>query len=107
MQEVMKWCSPYVSRKILALPKRRESWSSERVDAKVFVQSGFEGLKIISAGKDGGRERSQFFEVIGINVLANEVVRHFSNLTAKEWWESAKRVLRAKHALGGITDFNV
>ena len=50
----------------------------------MFVQSGFEGLKIISAGKYGGRERSQFFEVIGINVLANEVVRHFSNLTAKE-----------------------
>ena len=48
----------------------------------------------------------QFFEVIGTNVLANEVVRHFSNLTAKECGESAKRVLRAKHALGGITDFN-
>ena len=48
----------------------------------------------------------QFLEVIGTNVLANEVVRHFSNLTAKECWESAKLVLRAKHALGGITDFN-
>ena len=48
----------------------------------------------------------QFLEVIGTNVLANEVVRHFSNLTAKECWESAKRVLRAKHALGGIIDFN-
>ena len=47
----------------------------------------------------------QFFEVIGTNVLANEVVRHFSKLTAKECWESAKHVLRAKHALGGITDF--
>ena len=43
----------------------------------------------------------QFLEVIGTNVLANEVVRHFSNLTAKACWESAKRVLRAKHALGG------
>ena len=42
---------------ILALPKRRESWSSERVEAYVFVYPGFEGLKIISAGKDGGRER--------------------------------------------------
>ena len=45
----------------------------------------------------------QFLEVIGTNVLANEV-RHFSNLTAKECWESAKRV---KHALGGIIDFEL
>ena len=28
-----EWCSPYESRKILALLKRRESWSSERVEA--------------------------------------------------------------------------
>ena len=48
----------------------------------------------------------QYLEVMGTNVLANEEVRHFSNLTAKECWESAKRVLRAKHALGEITDFN-
>ena len=41
---------------------------------------------------EAGRE-FQFLEVIGTNVLANEVVRHFSNLTAKECWESAKRVL--------------
>ena len=54
---------------------------------------------------EAGRE-FQFLEVIGTNVLANEVVRHFSNLTAKECWESAKRLLRAKHALGGIIDFN-
>ena len=54
---------------------------------------------------EAGRE-FQFLEVIGTNVFANEVVRHFSNLTAKECWESAKRVLRAKHALGGIIDFN-
>ena len=69
----------------------------------MFVNPGFEGLKIVSARKDGGRE---FLEVIGTHVLANEVVRHFSNLTANECWESAKRVLRAKHALGGINDFN-
>ena len=50
---------------------------------------------------EAGRE-FQFPEVIGTN--ANEVVRHFSNLTAKECWESAKRMLRAIHALGGITD---
>ena len=45
-----------------------------------------------------GRE-FQFLEVMGTNVLAKEVVRHFSNLTAKECWESAKRVLRARHTL--------
>ena len=54
---------------------------------------------------EAGRE-FQFIEVIGTNVLEKEVVRHLSNLTAKECWESAKRVLRAKHALGGIIDFN-
>ena len=54
---------------------------------------------------EAGRE-FQFLEVIGTNVLAKEVVRHLSNLTAKECWEFAKRVLRAKHALGGIIDFN-
>ena len=41
---------------------------------------------------EAGRE-FQFLEVIVTNVLVNEVVRHFSNLTAKECWESAKRVL--------------
>ena len=51
-------------------------------------------------------EEFQFREVIGTNVLVNEVVRHFSNLAAKECWESAKRALHAKHALGGIIDFN-
>ena len=74
----------------------------------MFVNPGFEGLKIVSARKDkmeAGRE-FQILEVIGTNVLANEVVRHFSNFTAKECWESAKRPLRAKHALGGIIDFN-
>ena len=45
-------------------------------------------LRKIGAGRE-----FQFLEVIGTNVLANEVVRHFSNLTAKECWESAKRVL--------------
>ena len=53
---------------------------------------------------EAGRE-FQFLEVIDTNVLANEVVRHFSNLTAKECWESAKRVVRVKHALGEIIDF--
>ena len=55
---------------------------------------------------EAGRE-FQFHEVMGTNVLANEVVRHFSNLTAKGCWESAKRVLRAKYALGGIIDLNL
>ena len=44
----------------------------------MFVSPGFEGLKIVSARKEG------FLQVIGTNVLANEVVRHISNLTAKE-----------------------
>ena len=55
---------------------------------------------------EAGRE-FQFLEVIGTNVLANEVVRHFSNFTTKECWESAKRMLRAKHTLVGITDFQL
>ena len=50
---------------------------------------------------EAGRE-FQFFEVMGTNVFANEVVGHFFNLTAEECWESAKRVLRAKHALGEL-----
>ena len=53
---------------------------------------------------DAGME-FQFLEVMWTNVLAKEVVRHFSNLTAKECWESAKRVLRAKLALGGGGDY--
>ena len=75
----------------------------------MFVNPNFEGLKIVRARKDGSMEAGkefQFLEVIGTHVLANEVVRHFSNLTAKECWESAKRALPAKHALGGIIDFN-
>ena len=54
---------------------------------------------------EAGRE-FQCLEVIGTSVLAKEVVRHFSNLTAEECWESAKRALRVKRALGGIIDFN-
>ena len=49
---------------------------------------------------EAGRE-FQLLEVMRTNVLVNEVVRHFSNLNAKEFWESVKRVLLAKHALGG------
>ena len=41
---------------------------------------------------EAGRE-FQFLEVIGTIVLANEVVRLFSNLTAKECWESCLGVL--------------
>ena len=64
----------------------------------------FEDCKCSERWRQGGS--SSFIEVIGTNVLANEVARHFSNLTVKACWESAKRVLHAKHALGGITDFN-
>ena len=48
-------------------------------------------------GKMEAWREFQFLEVIGTNVLANEVVRHFSNLTEKECWESAKRVCYATH----------
>ena len=45
-------------------------------------------------GKMGAGREFQFLEVMGTNVLANEAVRHFSKLTAKESWELAKRVNR-------------
>ena len=48
---------------------------------------------------EAGRE-FQFLEVIGTNVLANQVVRHFSNLAAKKCWESGKAhnlIQRDKH----------
>ena len=102
-----EWCSFYVSRKILALLKRRESWSSERVEGVGVCEPEFwrfEDCKCSKRCRQGGS--FQFLEVIGTNVLANEVVRHVSNLTAKECLESAKRVLRAKHALARIIDFN-
>ena len=53
---------------------------------------------------EAGGGEFQFLEIIGTNVLANELVRYFSNLTANECWESAKHVLRVKRALGGIID---
>ena len=49
----------------------------------MFVHPGFEGLKFISAGKTEAGREFQFLEVMGTNVLVNEVGRHFSNLTAK------------------------
>ena len=59
----------------------------------------------MSGKTEAGRE-IQFLEVIGTNVLANEVVRHVSNFTAEGCWKSVKRVLSAKHTLGGMTDFS-
>ena len=44
------------------------------------------------SGKTVARRKFQFFGVMETNVLANEVVRHFSNFTAKGCWESAKSV---------------
>ena len=44
---------------------------------------------------EAGRE-FQFLEVIGTNELAKEVVWHLSNLTAKEYWESAKTRIGAR-----------
>ena len=59
------------------------------------MHSGFEGLTVIRVlGKMAAGREFEFFEVMGTNILANEVVRHFSNLTVKECWELAKNVLR-------------
>ena len=52
------------------------------------------------SGKTEARRKFQLFGVMGTNVLANEVVRHFSNFMSKECWEFAKRELRAEQALG-------
>ena len=47
-------CSPYGSRKTPVLPKGKLiKWKGGGVGV---CAPGFEGLKIISAGKDGGRE---------------------------------------------------
>ena len=64
----------------------------------------------MSRKTEPGRELVLFL-VMTTKVLANEEVRHFFNLTAKECWESANCVLCAKQALrvgkdGGIIDFN-
>ena len=47
--------------------------------------------RLLVKGKKRANREFQFVEVMGITVLANEVVRHFSNFTAKECWELAKR----------------
>ena len=57
----------------------------------------------MSGKTEAGRE-FHFPEVMGTNVLANEVIQHFSNFTAKGCREFSKRALRAKHALGGMDD---
>ena len=53
--------------------------------------------------EEAGRE-FQVLEVMGTNVLANELVQHLSNSTR---WESANLVLRSKQDLGAITDLNL
>ena len=59
----------------------------------------------MSSKTEAGSE-FQFLEVMGTNVLANELDRNFSKFPAKGCRESAKRVLRAKQDLGRMTDFN-
>ena len=49
---------------------------------------------------EAGRE-FQFLEVIGTNVLANEVVRHFSNLTANEVLGIGETCATRKARFGG------
>ena len=70
----------------------------------MFEHPVFEGLKVLSVGKTEAWREFQFLEVMGTNPLGNEVVWQFSNLSSKTLWEWAKRVLRPKHALGGITN---
>ena len=65
----------------------------------MFVPSGFEGFKVIMSGKTEAEREFQLPEVMGTN-LANEVVRHFSNLTVKECWDSSKRVYACISILG-------
>ena len=61
------------------------------------MNPGIEGLKIISSRERRRRgESSSYPKLLERNVLANEVVRHFSNLTAKGCGESTNRVLSAK-----------
>ena len=49
-------CSRYVSRKILALREEKVDQVRGWREAQVFVNPGFEGLKIVSAPKDRGKE---------------------------------------------------
>ena len=65
-------CSPYGSRKTLALPKRKGNCSIERVEALVFVYPDFEVFKVIESGKTEAGRDFQFLEVMGTNVLTNE-----------------------------------
>ena len=52
----------------------------------------------------GPGENSSSLKDMGTNVLANGVLRHFFNLTAKRCSESANRVLISKQALGEIIE---
>ena len=59
-------------------------WSSKMEETKVFVHQCLEESKIVRVGKERGREREvQPVEDMRINVLANLVVRYFSDLIAK------------------------
>ena len=64
----------------------KDSCSSEEKDDVITIKgvvyvTGFIRLYVLAKAK-AGRE-VQFLEVMWTNVLANEVVRHFFNLTAK------------------------
>ena len=59
---------------------RRDVGIAERKDGgEVIVHSGLE----VFTGKTETGKQSQFLEVMGTNVLVNEVVRHFSNSAAQ------------------------
>ena len=60
------------------------------------------------SGKTKAEREFQFIGFMGTNVLTNEVVRQFSNLTKEGCWELVNRVLSVRRLCGvlGITDFN-
>ena len=64
--------------------QKMNKWSSKMEETKVFVHQCLEESKIVRVGKERGREREvQPVEDMRINVLANLVVRYFSDLIAK------------------------
>lgn len=60
------------------IEEKMKEWSSGRVETKGPVHSDLERVV-----KEGGWKRVSVFRSYGINLLANEVIWHFSNLTMK------------------------
>lgn len=73
------------------------------METKLSIQPDLEGLKIVSFGKEKGREK---VPIIRINFLANELVRHLSKLYERGFREWAIHVLPIKQAFGKIIYFS-